>query len=288
VNEVLGPQEIEFLRRVVSARAGILIDDEKSYVFDTRLLRLLGREPLLSREIATLPELVARMKEEIVDVERDARSDRVPLTAAVVEALLNGETLFFRDAPLFHSLRTEVFPSIIAARSDRRMLSMWSAACSTGQEPYSVAMLLDDAFPELATWATLIYATDLSRAALARAEKGLYSQFEVQRGLPARLLVRCFDQTERGWQLMPRLRRSVLFSSQNLMALNDLTGPFDVIFLRNVLIYFDRRTRQRVLSDVLARLARDGVLVVGAAEPLLDDPRLKRFSATAQLCYRRA
>lgn len=188
------------------------------------------------------------------------------LSAAFVDAIVVNETLFFRDRAPFASLRTAILPALLAARKDRKGLRIWSAACATGQEPYSLAMLLDEQARALTGWTVDIVATDVSRTALATARAGVYSHFEVQRGLSTDQLLRYFRRTQSGWEISETLRAAVTFAECNLLADFRTLGAFDIICCRNVLMYMDMARRNDILERIAAALAPDGVLVMGAAE----------------------
>ncbi len=187
---------------------------------------------------------------------------------AVVEALTTNETSWFRDGDPFTALTSTVLPALQAARSPAERLQIWSAACSSGQEPYTIAMLLEDALPNAAT-RVAITATDLSRGMVERTRAGRFSQLEVNRGLPAPMLVRHFTRAGTEWEVSPSLRRMVTASECNLAAPLPRLGPFDVVYLRNVLIYFDLPTKQAILRRVRALMRPDGWLFLGAAETTL-------------------
>lgn len=188
---------------------------------------------------------------------------------AVVEAMTTNESFFFRDKILFDHFRETVMPALLAARKGSRFIRIWCAAASTGQEPYSLAMCLKQMERQIAGWQIEIIATDLSNEVLEKARAGLYSQFEVQRGLPIQFLVKYFTRDGERWQLAPELRDMVQFRTLNL--LNDFSplGSFDVVFCRNVLIYFDQATRVDVLDRIARQTASDGFLMLGAAETVV-------------------
>jgi len=180
--------------------------------------------------------------------------------------MTTNETSFFRDSHPFDTLRKSLLPPLIERRAAARTLRIWSAACSTGQEPYSLAMMIKDNFPILSGWKVEIVATDLSPSVLERAREGVYSQFEVQRGLPIQMLMKHFDQQEPNWQIKRELRQTVNFRALNLLEDFSALGQFDVVLCRNVLIYFDQPTKTRILGAIARRIAPDGVLLLGGAE----------------------
>ncbi|HYP88802.1 MAG TPA: protein-glutamate O-methyltransferase CheR, partial [Polyangiaceae bacterium] len=196
-----------------------------------------------------------------------------PLVHRVIEAMTTNETLFFRDLHPFEALRTRLVPDLLQARAAQRSLRIWCGAASTGQEPYSIAMTLCESFPQLASWDVKILATDLNATVLERAREGKYRQLEVNRGLPVKLLVKYFERQGADWQLKPDVRNLVTFQELNLLDAWSHLGEHDIIFLRNVLIYFDVETKRRILGRMRRTLRRDGVLVLGGAETTtnLDD-----------------
>jgi chemotaxis protein methyltransferase CheR len=214
----------------------------------------------LSRK-AGLPgisELVLKMKGGSAD-----------LTTQVVEAMTTNETFFFRDKVPFDHFRETILPSMLEARKHRRAIRIWCAASSTGQEPYSLAMILKDMGAALTGWRVEIVATDLSQEVLEKSKSGIFSQFEVQRGLPIQLLVKHFTQINETWQLSPEIRAMVQFKQLNLLHDFSHLGTFDVIFCRNVLIYFDQDTKVHVFNRLAKVIEPDGFLVLGAAETVV-------------------
>jgi chemotaxis protein methyltransferase CheR len=197
------------------------------------------------------------------------KSGAGPLTAEVVEAMTTNETFFFRDKIPFDHLKEAIIPALLQARAARRSLRIWCAASSTGQEPYSIAMCLKEAGSSLAGWRTEIVATDLSQAVLEKSRAGLFSQFEVQRGLPIQLLVKYFTQVGELWQLSSEIRGMVQHRQLNLLQDFSHLGIFDVIFCRNVLIYFDQDTKAGIFDRISKMLEPDGVLALGAAESVV-------------------
>lgn len=243
--------DFQFLAKLVLQQSGLSLGPGKDYLLDARLAPLAQQSGL-----AGIPELV-----------RELRLGNPALKSAVVEAMTTNETLFFRDQTPFHELRERLLPSLINARRSVQRLRIWSAAASTGQEPYSLAMLLADSFPEVAArWRIEILGTDISRQALAKAQAGVYTQFDVQRGLPLPLLTKHFTQIPEGWKISDKLRPWVQFKPLNLMEPFQFLGQFDVIFCRNVLIYFENDLKKSILDRLTRQLASDGRLILGAAE----------------------
>ena len=214
------------------------------------------------------------------------RIQRIDLEEVVTEALTTNETYFFRDVHPFDSLQTVVIPELIKARSRERRLTIWCGASSTGQEPYSIAMLLTEEFPELRNWTVEIIATDYSRKVLERAREGVYSRLEINRGLPVEMLTKYFKQESAGWRLRDSIRNMVQFSQLNLLKVGYPLPNVDLLFLRNVLIYFDLPTKQSILANVRERLKPDGCLFLGAAETTLNvDNGYRRRRVGATYCY---
>jgi chemotaxis protein methyltransferase CheR len=246
------PVDYEFLRKLLKEQSGLDLSSDKQYLIESRLIPLARRAGL-----SDIPELVQKLK-----TGADA------LTSEVVEAMTTNETFFFRDKIPFDHLRQTILPALVQARASRRALRIWCAASSTGQEPYSIAMCVRE-FAGLAGWRVDIVATDLSHEVLEKSKAGIYSQFEVQRGLPIQMLVKYFNQVGELWQLSPDIKAMVQHRQLNLLDDFSHMGMFDVIFCRNVLIYFDQETK----ADIFERLARsiepDGVLALGAAESVV-------------------
>ncbi|GLH78602.1 chemotaxis protein CheR [Bradyrhizobium sp. SSBR45G] len=247
------PLDYEFLRKLLKDRSGLDLSADKQYLVESRLLPLARRANLPG-----IPELVQKL-----------RSGGEQLTTQVVEAMTTNETFFFRDKIPFDHLREGILPGLIQSRASRRSLRIWSAACSTGQEPYSIAMCLREFGPALAGWRIEIVATDLSQEVLEKSKAGLYSQFEVQRGLPIQLLVKHFTQLGELWQLSADIRGMVQHRQLNLLQDFSHLGKFDVIFCRNVLIYFDQETKASIFERMAKVMEPDGTLLLGAAESVV-------------------
>jgi chemotaxis protein methyltransferase CheR len=245
--------DYEFLRKLLKERSGLDLSADKQYLVESRLVPLARRVGL-----AGIPELVQKM-----------RSGAEVLTTEVVEAMTTNETFFFRDKIPFDHLRETVLPALTQSRASRRSLRIWSAASSTGQEPYSIAMCLKEVAQTLSGWRIEIVATDLSQEVLEKSKAGIYSQFEVQRGLPIQMLVKHFTQTGELWQLKADIRAMVQHRQLNLLQDFSHLGTFDVIFCRNVLIYFDQDTKVAIFDRLARMLEADGVLLLGAAESVV-------------------
>jgi chemotaxis protein methyltransferase CheR len=209
--------------------------------------------------LGTLGELVAVLK----------RGNAEALMTAVVEAMMTNESLFFRDKVPFEHFRSTILPALKAARRTSRTIRIWCAAAATGQEPYSLAICLKEMERDIADWRIDILATDLSNEVLGKARAGIYSQFEVQRGLPIHLLIKYFTQSNDMWQLTPNIRGMVKYRQVNLISDFPHLGMFDLIFCRNVLIYFDQQTKVDLLDRLAQVTAADGYLVLGAAETVV-------------------
>jgi chemotaxis protein methyltransferase CheR len=248
------PLDYEYLRKLLKERSGLDLSADKQYLVESRLVPLARKASLPG-----IPDLVQKMKGAGADA----------LTAEVVEAMTTNETFFFRDKIPFDHLREAVLPALIRARAARRSLRIWCAASSTGQEPYSIAMCIKEMGAALAGWRTEIVATDLSLAVLEKSKAGIFSQFEVQRGLPIQLLVKYFTQTGELWQLNADIRAMVQHRQLNLLQDFSHLGTFDVIFCRNVLIYFDQATKAGIFARLAKMLEADGVLALGAAESVV-------------------
>jgi chemotaxis protein methyltransferase CheR len=247
------PVDYEFLRKLLKERSGLDLSPDKQYLVESRLIPLARKIGLPG-----ITELVQKMK-----------SGADPLTAEVVEAMTTNETFFFRDKVPFDHLRDTMLPSLLQARASRRALRIWCAASSTGQEPYSIAMCLKELGSALAGWRVEIIGTDLSQAVLEKSRAGIFSQFEVQRGLPIQLLVKYFTQIGELWQLNPEIRSMVQYRQLNLLHDFSQLGKFDVIFCRNVLIYFDQETKTRIFERLSKVIEPDGFMVLGAAESVV-------------------
>jgi len=248
------PLDYDFLRRVLKQRSGLVLSADKQYLVESRLLPIARKAGFVH-----LSELVAALQ----------RGDRDVLMTRVVEAMTTNETFFFRDKTPYENFRFTVMPALLSAREVVRTIRIWCAAASTGQEPYSLAMALKEGQPDLSGWRIEIVATDLSSEVLEKARAGVYSQFEVQRGLPIQLLVKYFTKVGDMWQVAPEIRAMVKFRQLNLLADFSALGSFDLVFCRNVLIYFDQETKIDLLNRLARITAGDGYLVLGAAETVV-------------------
>ena len=243
----------DWVRALVHKESAIVLQPGKEYLVEARLLPI-------ARQLG-----LADVGEFVDSVRTRPTADH---TRRIVEALTTNETSWFRDGDPFSALTSTVLPSLLAKRNASERLQIWSAACSSGQEPYTIAMLLEDALPNASSRVS-ITATDLSREMVERTRAGRFSQLEVNRGLPAPMLVRHFTRAGSEWEVAPALRRMVTTSECNLAAPLPRIGPFDVVYLRNVLIYFDLPTKRSILSNVRTLMRPDGWLFLGAAETTL-------------------
>ncbi|MEQ1946133.1 MAG: protein-glutamate O-methyltransferase CheR [Bryobacteraceae bacterium] len=264
----LDGETYKFLQEYIHRESGILLDDDKHYLVEARLGPVLEQSHLNS--LAALC--------------RALRQNDVPLRKKVVEAMTTHETLFFRDSAPFDGLRTTILPQMLEQRKFTRKLNIWSAAASSGQEAYSLAMLLLEM--NLISWNIQIVGTDLSEQILARAREGRYMQLEVNRGLPAQYLIKYFDRDGLDWRLKEHVRKMARFEQFDLRRPARSKGPFDIIFCRNVLIYFDIPTKKEILASLRSALVPGGYLVLGSAESTLNlDETFKRIPVGRAMFY---
>ena len=247
------PPEYEYLRKVLRDSSGLDLSADKQYLIESRLLPLSRKAGL-----SGIGELVEKVK-----------GGSASLATQVVEAMTTNETFFFRDKIPFDHFRLSVMPEILRARANRKSIRIWCAAASTGQEPYSLAICLKEMGAALTGWRVEIIASDLSQEVLEKSKAGLYSQFEIQRGLPIKMVVKHFKQTGELWQVNPDLRAMVQHRQLNLLHDFSQLGLFDVIFCRNVLIYFDQDTKVRIFKRLAKAVEPDGFVVLGAAETVV-------------------
>ena len=248
------PADFDFLSKMIKDKSGIVLTQDKAYLLENRLMPVARRHG-----VATLDDLADQIR-----TKRDAA-----LESEVVEAMTTNESFFFRDGRPFDTFRDKVLVDILANRKGVRSFRVWCAAASTGQEPYSIAMILKEKAAEFAGWRYEILGTDLSVEVLDKAKAGQYTQFEVQRGLPIQLLVKYFKQKENLWELDPSIRSMVQYRQFNLLDSPSGFGKFDVVFCRNVLIYFDQETKKAILERISKLMPDDGVLFLGGAETVL-------------------
>lgn len=265
--------DFEFIRDFARKHAAIVLESGKEYLVESRLAPLARTNgfPDLSAFIGHL---------------RNQRTVNGVHTQ-VIDALTTNETLFFRDFHPFEALRKELVPALMKSNAVTRCIRIWSAACSTGQEPYSIAMLLKENFPELDTWRVQIIGTDLSRTVLQQARLGSYSQLEVNRGLPAKLLIKYFVKQADRWVVNDEIKRMVEFRELNLVQTWAALPAFDIVMLRNVMIYFDEATKAEILRKLKRQLAPHGCLFLGTAETTLNiDPSYERITIGSATAYR--
>jgi chemotaxis protein methyltransferase CheR len=248
------PIAFETLATLLKAKSGLIIGTDKLYLLETRLASIVKRE-----KIADLNGLAERLR----------RPGSDPLARDVVEAMTTNESFFFRDDKPFVHFRSQALPRLVAARSPGAPLRVWSAASSSGQEAYSLAMIVAESTAALNGHKVEIVGTDIARDQLARAREGIYSQFEVQRGLPVQMLMRYFRKDDSNWRIADTIRAMAQFREFNLLSDLRSLGRFDIVFCRNVLIYFDQPTKTRVLEAIAGLMPPDGLLYLGGAETVL-------------------
>ncbi|MBT3764909.1 MAG: protein-glutamate O-methyltransferase CheR [Rhodospirillaceae bacterium] len=250
----MNPQDFEFISTLLKDRSGLVLTPDKSYLLESRLMPVARK-----REMKGLDELIAHIRS----------TKQEALILEVTEAMTTNESFFFRDIKPFDIFKDTVLPHLIKTRGGGKSFKIWCAAASSGQEPYSLSIVLRDAAAKLPGWRTSIVGTDISHDILAKAKAGVYSQFEVQRGLPIQQLLKYFTKKDEMWEAKQEVRDLVTYKYFNL--LNDLTplGKCDVVFCRNVLIYFDQETKGKVLDQIAKLLPPDGVLFLGGAETVL-------------------
>ncbi len=248
------PQDFQMMSGLVRERSGLVLNEDKAYLLESRLTPITRKNGM-----KTLEELVSNVKS----------TKNEALICEIVEAMTTNESLFFRDSKPFDQLKNLVFPQLLKSREATKRIRIWSAACSSGQEPYSIAMIIKEAGACFSNWKIEIVATDLSEEMLTKARSGVYSQFEVQRGLPISLLVKYFKQVGDKWEIDPALRSMVTYRPFNLLKDPKPLGQFDIVLCRNVLIYFDQETKGRVLNGISKLMPEDGSLYLGGAETVL-------------------
>ncbi len=247
----LSPTNLAYLCQIVYQESGIVLDDSKRYLLEARL------KPVAQQHgLASIDQLCSRIQ---LDHDRALR-------AKVVEGMTTNETLFFRDVTPFDALKQTILPELTGRRADLRRLSIWCAACSSGQEPYSLAMLLLETIPQPHLWKIEILGTDIAEGILDRARRARYFQLEVNRGLPVHYLVKYFRREHLDWELKAEIRNMVQFKMFNLKDPMRGMGPFDIVMCRNVMIYFDTTLKKQILTGIRGVLAPDGYLLMGAAE----------------------
>ena len=263
----------EYVRELVRRNSAIVLDETKDYLIEARLSPL-----ATSLGMGSVDELILALR----------RQNPGKLHSRVVEALSTNETHFFRDVQPYRLFCSEVLPEIYASNQISKKLRIWSAACSTGQEPYSIAMCIADSGLDLSHWDVSILATDMNEQVLDVARAGVYRQLDVNRGLPARYLVKYFDRSGAEWKVKQDISRLCEFRSLNLVRQWPALGVFDVVFLRNVLIYFDRDAKRVVLDKVAQKMRAGGHLFLGAGETIVNlSDKFKLVKEGAGASYRR-
>lgn len=246
--------DFDFISGLIKAGSGLVLTIEKAYLLESRLIPVARKHGL-----ENLEGLIAAVR----------RAPKGPLMAEVIEAMTTNESFFFRDGKPFDLFRGTFLPEIVKRRAAAKSLRIWCAAASTGQEPYSLAMLLNEEAKQLEGWNYQILGTDISEEVLERAKSGIYTHFEVQRGLAIQRLIKFFEKQGELWQVKPEIRKVVQYRKFNLLDDPRPLGQFDVVFCRNVLIYFDPETKSKVLAGIAKVMDKDGILFLGAAETVL-------------------
>ncbi|MBF0269013.1 MAG: protein-glutamate O-methyltransferase [Alphaproteobacteria bacterium] len=248
------PEDFDFIAKFIKDRSGLVLTSDKSYLLESRLMPIARK-----RGLKGLDELIGTVR-----ASRDEALGR-----EITEAMTTNESFFFRDSKPFDQFKDMVLPHILKVRAAKKSFRIWCAASSSGQEPYSLAMILKEEQAKLAGWKIDIVGTDISTEMLEKAKAGVYSQFEVQRGLPITLLVKYFKKKDEVWQIDAAIRAMVQYREWNLLTDLKALGQFDVVFCRNVLIYFDQPTKTRVLGNIAGLMPDDGFLYLGGAETVL-------------------
>ena len=266
----MSPQDFDFISTLIKSRSGLVLTPDKSYLLESRLMPVARKHGLKG-----LDELIGVMrtrKEEALIIE-------------VTEAMTTNESFFFRDIKPFDLLRDEVLPPLLEKRAAQKHLRVWCAAASSGQEPYSIAIVLKELGAKMAGWKVDMVGTDISHDILNKAKGGQYSQFEVQRGMPITLLLKYFDKKDETWQIKDEIRNMVQYKYWNL--LDDLKGlgGFDIVFCRNVLLYFEPETKAQVLDRIRSVMAEDGFLTLGAAETVVGITNAFQISSLGRGMY---
>lgn len=268
----MNPSEIQLVCDLSLKRSGIVLDASKQYLIEARLGALAK-----SHALPSISALLAKLHQ----------ADRATYERDIVDAMTTNETSFFRDVHPFDAVKKMVLPDLLLQRATARKLTIWCAASSTGQEPYTLAMLLRENFPQLAKWDIKFIASDLSRDVLQRAKAGRYSQLEVNRGLPAAMLVKYFKKTGLEWEIKQEIRDMIDFRELNLLETWPLMPVFDLVFIRNVLIYFNNETKKKILGRIRGLMQPAGYLFLGGAETTLNlDDNFERMQADKSGCYR--
>ena len=247
------PADFEFVAQLLKRRSGLILTPDKGYLIESRFAPLARQF-----QLAGVEAIVAKL-----------RAGDETIARAVTEAMTTNESFFFRDKTPFEHFEKIILPKMLQTRAGAKRLRIWCAAASSGQEPYSLAMILKEKAAALKDWKIDILGTDLSTEILAKAKAGLYSQFEVQRGLPIQLLMRYFTKEGEAWRIKDEIRSMVQYKPANLLDAYSGMGSFDVVYCRNVLIYFDEATKKNILMRLAQLMPPDGYLLLGAAETVV-------------------
>ncbi len=272
VTSALDTGAFNYICNLVRDRSAIVLEPSKAYLVESRLTPVARQHGM-----ETLTELVEALK----------KPTSRELTQQVVEAMTTNETSFFRDVHPFDALKQVIIPKLLETRARERAINIWSNACSSGQEVYTIAMIIRENFPELSSWRVKLFGSDLSKQILSRAKEGIYNQTEINRGLPLPLLLKYFDKQGMQWRIKEDLRKMVEFRELNLVEPWPTLQPMDVIFLRNVLIYFSPETKRQILTKTHKALRPDGFLFLGGAETTMNlDVPFNRENVGKTACYR--
>ncbi|MBL4893581.1 MAG: protein-glutamate O-methyltransferase CheR [Emcibacter sp.] len=247
-------EDFDLLSKILKERSGLVLSEDKVYLLESRLTPIARKKGMETLD-DLINEIRLRRKEDLL--------------SEITDAMTTNESFFFRDNTPFDLFREDVLPGLIQSRATSKRLRIWCAAASTGQEPYSLAIILSEMEAKMPGWKVEIVGTDLSQQVLDKAKAGIYSQFEVQRGLPIKLLMKYFTQAGEMWQISEKIRKMVTYRPFNLLDSFSGLGTFDVIFCRNVLIYFHQETKAQVLDRLRGQMPADGTLFLGAAETVL-------------------
>ena len=270
---MINPEQFRFFSTLVKESSGIALSKGKEYLLESRL-----------NELARVLGL-----RDINELYKKAKFNPSPkLKEQIIEAMTTNETYFFRDQHPFEALRKEIIPELIEKRKDKKTLRFWSAACSTGQEPYSIAIILEEHFPQLKTWRREIIASDISQQAIDKGKEGRFTQVEVNRGLPIQLLIKYFKQQGAFWIVDQKLKRLIRFKKVNLMGPLIGINNIDVVMCRYVLIYFDQKTKQAILEKIVKVINPGGYLFLGATETPVGLPScMKRKTFGRSTCWQK-
>lgn len=268
----LSKSDFNYIRELVLERSAIVLEDGKEYLVESRIGQVIKAEGY-----ETISDLVETLR----------RNSNNGLQSKVIEALTTNETSFFRDIYPFETLKDAILPQLLNSRRKERKLNIWCAASSSGQEPYSIAMLIRENFPELLDWKLNFIASDISEKMLDRCRSGKFSQLEVNRGLSASLLVKYFEKSGSAWFIKEPFRKMIHFQQINLSRELPYLPKMDIVFMRNVLIYFDIETKKKILNQLKILLQPDGFLFLGAAESTINlDNSFERMDYKHSGCYR--